>query len=149
MEKEFKLKKLMWSGIDIDCKYTMTETTDDGITTIKENHVKDSRPIHDDLKALFAKLVPIAAQIFRWECEDDVKVSGIALAGKDDNVGVSIVGTYQTTQGTAKFKSPRIKYLAGDSEVCADLTSLIDEFVTEIDLYLFHDKTAEMGVFGE
>ena len=33
--------------------------------------------------------------------------------------------------------------------MCADLTALIDEFVTEIDLYLFHDKTAEMGVFGE
>lgn len=149
MEREFKLKKVAWDNGELDCKYVMRETNDDGIVTIKENHVKDSRPIHKDLESLFMKLVPIAAQIFRWDCIDDVVISGFALAGKGDNIGVSIMGTYQTTHGTAKFKSPRIKYLAGESEICADLTVLIDQFVTEIDLYLFNDKVAEMGTFGE
>lgn len=149
MEKKFELKKVVRNRVEIDCKYIMTETNDDGIMTIKENHVKDSRAIHDDLKALFDKLKPIAAGIFRWECLDEVEVAGIALAGKGDNVGVTILGQYMTTHGVAKFKSPRIKYAVGESPECADLTVIINDFVREMELYLFHDKTAEMGTFGE
>ncbi len=149
MEREFKLKKVAWVNGELDCKYVMTETNDDGIVTIKANHVKDSRPIHKDLQNLFLLLVPIAAEIFRWEHVVNVSVTGFSLAGKDDNIGVTIFGNYLTTHGTAKFKSPRIKYLAGDSKVCSDLTMIIDLFVTEIDSYLFNDKVAEMGTFGE
>jgi hypothetical protein len=149
MEKKFELKKVVRNRVEIDCKYIMTETNDDGIRTIKENHVKDSRAIHDDLKALFDKLKPIVAGIFRWECLDDVEVAGFALAGKNDNIGVTILGQYMTTHGEAKFKSPRIKYAVGESPECADLTVIINDFVREMELYLFHDKTAEMGTFGE
>ncbi len=145
----FLLKKLSLENNEVDCKYVIRETSDDGIVTVKESHVKDSRPVHKDLNNLFLELLPIVAEVFRWATDGNIRVTGVAFAGKEENVGITISGTYFSAAGFAKFKTPRIKFKAGDTDICAKLTVIADALVRETEAYLLYDKTAEMGTFGE
>lgn len=158
MEKTFELKKLKLGLLGVDCQYQLSETDDDGIVTEKEYHVKDSRPIHSALRALFEKdLTEIVAMIFD-NMEDIALVqmgnsriypTGISFAGKNDNIGIAISGNIATGVGRVAFKIPRIKYLTGDSDLCAKLTVFADAIVNEAHEYLFENKSEDMPVFGE
>lgn len=149
MEKTFELKSIQ-IGMNVDCKYIASETTDDNITSENEYHVKVSRPIHDDLQDLFDKdLAAIVCDILSVTSEYPVIPTGVAFAGKDDNIGIRISGTIETVFGAVKFKTPRIKYKAGETKVDAQLTILADKLVNEVYAYLYENKTAEMEVFGE
>ena len=156
MEKRFELKSFKVDAFGIvDCKYRIVVTDDDGITTEHEHHVKESRPIHPDLDRLFSQdLFAIAADIFgetEESAADDrrIDVRGIVFAGKNDNIGISIQGLYHTAVGGVAFKTPRIKYLIGESDVCVKLTDFAAKIVTEAQSYLFDGKGPELGVFGE
>lgn len=148
-ENVFQLKKLSLANDEVDCKFVIRETSDDGFVIVKENHVKDSRLVHKDLSNLFLELLPIVADVFRWSIDGNIKVTGVAFAGKEENIGMTISGFYSSAAGTTKFKTPRIKFKAGDTEICAKLTVIADALVRETEAYLLHQKTAEMGTFGE
>ena len=142
----------------VDCKYRISETDDENVTTEQEYHVKVSRPIHPDLQKLFEQdLTGIVAEILDNTQElaalelggGNIRPTGVLFAGKNDNIGISIIGEIQTKYGRITFKTPRIKYLTGESEVCAKLTVFADAIVNEANEYLFEGKTAEMETFGE
>ena len=141
-----------------DCKYKLSETDDDGTVTENEYHVKVSRPLHPDLTELFEHdLRAITSEILGTT--DDISAielgnsticpTGIAFAGKNDNIGISIFGERQTKFGRVVFKTPRIKYKTSETDVAAKLTVFADKIVNEAHAYLFENKTAEMAVFGE
>lgn len=159
MEKTFELKSLKIGMFGVDCKYRISETADDGVKTENEYHVKVTRAIHPDLENLFAgELTDIMAEIFNnteflaakgLGVSSSIKPNGIAFAGQNDNIGISISGTIKTTFGEIRFKTPRIKYKTSTTAVAAKLTVLADKIVDEANAYLFENKTAEMEVFGE
>ena len=159
MEKTFELKSFKTGDFGVDCKYRVAETNDDGVTTEQEYHVKVSRPVHPDLRNLFENdLAAIVTGIFdntqysaaqELEGEAAIIPTGVCFAGKNDNIGISILGAIRTKFGRITFKTPRIKYLTGESEICAKLTVFADAIVNEANAYLFDGKTAEMEVFGE
>ena len=158
MEKTFELRSLKVGMFGVDCKYRISETDDNGSVTENEYHVKVSRPMHPDFEALFSRdLTAIATEIFNnteYSAELEMGVSkivptGIAFAGKNDNIGISIIGNIETAFGRVTFKTPRIKYKTSEKDVAAKLTVFADKIVEETHAYLFEDKTAEMGVFGE
>lgn len=158
MEKTFELKALKISLYGVDCKYKIAETDNDATVTENEYRVKVSRPIHPDLEYLFTKdLTGIVAEIFdNTEYTANYKLgtpkiipTGIAFAGMNDNIGISISGQIDTNFGRISFKTPRIKYKTSEKDVAAKLTVFADRVVNEAHAYLFENKTAELSVFGE
>lgn len=176
MEQTFELKKLKIEMGSVDCHYNLSKTDDDGVTNNFVNHVKDSREIHPDLADLFGELKPMIAEILGIEsmhpelnmpdnpsdetiankvaemvgnADNRIIPIGVAFAGKNDNIGISIIGELRTKCGSVTFKTPRIKYKAGESMLCAKLTVWADKIVSEIHAYLFEGKTAELDTFGE
>lgn len=150
MEKTFELKAIKIDLFGVDCKYRTSETDDENLTVEQEYHVKVSRPIHPDLRKLFEDdLTVIAERILNIPDSPKIVPTGVSFAGKNDNVGLSIIGELQTGFGRVTFKTPRIKYKTGTSDVCARLTVFADAIVSEANAYLFEGKTAEMEVFGE
>lgn len=175
MEQTFELKKLKIGMEGVDCHYNLEETGDDGITHTFVNHVKDSREIHPDLSDLFEQLKPMIAEILGIEsmhpelgpgmefaseetkelCEkvgnmkNRIVPIGVAFAGKNDNIGISIIGELRTKWGSISFKTPRLKYKIGDSKLCAKLTVWSNAIINEMHAYLFEGKTADLETFGE
>ena len=150
MEKTFELKSIKIDLFGVDCKYRTSETDDENLTVEQEYHVKVSRPIHPDLRKLFEEdLTAIAERILNVSDNPKIVPTGVSFAGKNDNIGLSIIGELQTAFGRVTFKTPRIKYKTGTSWVCAQLTVFADAIVSETNAYLFEGKTAEMEVFGE
>lgn len=158
MEKSFELKSFKFDVFGADCKYRVSATDDDNVVTEQDFHVKVSRPVHSALETLFTKdLRDIMVQVLdntdysaELELADSrIEVWGISFAGKNENIGISISGAIRAKCGKIAFKTPRIKYLAGDSEIHAKLTVFADAVVEEVKQYLFEGKTEEMGLFGE
>lgn len=174
MEQTFELKKLKIAVGTVDCHYNLEEKGDDGVTHNYVNHVKDSREIHPDLAFLFEQLKPMIAEILGIESmhpelvmpdfasdetkefaekvgnmEHSIVPVGVAFAGKNDNIGISIIGELRTKRGAVTFKTPRIKYKTGESKLCAKLTVWADAIVNEMHAYLFEGKTADLETFGE
>lgn len=151
MEKTFELKKLKIESFGlVDCKYIETETTDDGVTVSNEFHVKVSRTIHSDLRNLFIKdLCEIIGNIIGTDDLTEIEATGIAFAGKNDNVGITIFGERETAFGRIVFKTPRIRYKTSESKLASQLTVFADKIISEVYAYIFENKCAEMEVFGE
>ena len=158
MEQNFELKSLKLDIFGLDCKYKLTEVDEKDVETTHDNHVKDSRPIHQDLVRLFSEdLTKIVVCVLGYASDFDainfdtsfIKPQGISFAGKDDNIGIVISGTRRTNYGDAKFKTPRIKFKAGSTSVDAALTVFADAVVNEAYAYLFDGKVAELKFFGE
>lgn len=147
MEKTFELKLFKIGVFGVDAKYRLSETENDGIVTNNDLHVKVTRPIHKDLENLFCgELSEIVANILGNE---SATATGVAFAGKNDNIGITIFGTLETPFGPAPFKTPRIKYLTSESKEAARLTVFADKIVDEAHAYLIENKTEELAVFGE
>lgn len=155
MEKTFELKTFKRGVFGVDCKYIESTTEDDGTTTTNEFHIKASRPTHPDLDALFNSDLPcIIAKLFgdKWPMDDRTAMdrftcTGISLAGKDDNIGITIDGIINVGTSKIKFKTPRMKYKLSDTEAAAMLTVFADKVVEEVHAYLFEGKSDEMEVF--
>ena len=52
MEQEFELRSFKLDVLGAECKYVLTETDDEGVTTEQEHNVKIARPVHNDLQLL-------------------------------------------------------------------------------------------------
>lgn len=158
MESTFELKSFKLEAAGADVKYNVTEVDDNGVETEQEFHTKIARPVHPDLLALFeSDLTAVVVDVFNNTelaasfglglCQ--VSPTGIAFAGKNDNVGIAISGIYETRFGKVNFKIPRIKYLTSDADACVKLTAFADKIVNEVHAYLFDNKCAKLETFGE
>ena len=150
MEKEFELKLLKVSEGEVECKYKITETSEEGDCTDAEFHVKVAKPIHRDLLKLYEQdFAEVIAEIMGLGQSDKIVTTGVSFAGKNDNIRLSLMGEIFTAEGRVKVKVPGIRYKTGDSDICAKLTVYADKVVNEAYAYLFEGKTADVEVFGE
>lgn len=152
MNTKFELKSFALSESGTDIKYRLTETDDSGMVTENDYHVKNTRPVHPDLQGLFDKeLTAIVAAVFdEWKFlhdmmngETHIFPGSVSFAGKNDNAGMAIGGTLQTSYGDVVFRTPRIKY--SESRISAKLTMFAAALINEVQLYL-DGKTAELDV---
>lgn len=154
MEEKFTLKKLTVECRGVNCQYGIEKINDDDSVETAIYQKKDSRPPHLDLTRLFDKdLAAIVASLFRWDKIEGFNLNSICpttiqLSGKDDRIGITISGIFVSGIAKMKFKTSKIKYKISDSEFAVKLAVFVEEIETEIQKYLFEDKTATVEEFG-
>ena len=102
---------------------------------------------HPDLRNLFGKLQPLVAQVFQLsELQSGlVVVTGIGIAGKEENKGCVISGEYITVSGQpTKICTPRIKFSESYYGFEAQLQDIANALQHEVYEYLFKGKKAEL-----
>lgn len=110
-------------------------------------------PVHDDLKAAFAKLTAHLAvicsqlKVKRSESllELDVQkfeVRGFTISGHDENEGVTINGCMEGTYGIVNLNSPLTKWDDADYPFVSELAEDVQAAVYEVEQYLFEGKRA-------
>lgn len=110
-------------------------------------HVECDEYIHPDLHAYLSQLRPLMATVFALPeiLQENIIVTGIGIAGKEENKGCVITGEYITISGQpTKIASPRIKFLEqyyGFENELADIAANIESEVYE---YLFNGKHEEL-----
>lgn len=138
-----------------ECDFSLTKVklTKDGgaAVTYKLNsnkvHVECDEYIHVDLHKLFIELRPLMAQVFALPeiLNENIIVTGIGIAGKEENKGCVLIADYATISGQpTKIASPRIKFLEqyyGFEGQLQDIANAIEHEVFE---YLFNGKKAEL-----
>ena len=173
---KFKLSKakLIKDG-GLACTYEVEEVI--GQETYNNKYNSESPKLeHPDLKNCFRKLVYIIARIYHLtffktlmetqefaatrgqvdvankafdEVMDKVEVTGIALSGEEDNVGVIITGTFLAdTNQKMSINTHRIRLEGDHYGFEQDLTDIVSEIEEEVYAYLFEDKQAQLQLFN-
>ena len=176
-EKAFSLTKVkVISGGGLDVTFEVEETI--GAEIYRENyHLASSKEIHPDLQKLFNRLKPIMARVYHLSffrslletpdfkatkkqkelAEEAFKeviakltVTGVALSGKDDNVGVILTGTF-TADSNQKMaiNSHRMKFSDTRYGFEEEMEEIIGEIESEVYAFLFKNKKAQLTLFDE
>ena len=176
-EKAFNLCKVkVVSGGGLDVTFEVEEAI--GAEVYRENyHLASSKEIHPDLQKLFDRLKPIMARVYHLSffrslletpdfkatkkqkelAEEAFKeviakltVTGVALSGKDDNVGVILTGTF-TADSNQKMaiNSHRMKFSDTRYGFEEEMEEIIGEIECEVYAFLFRNKKAQLTLFDE
>ena len=176
-EKAFNLCKVkVVSGGGLDVTFEVEEAI--GAEVYRENyHLASSKEIHPDLQKLFDRLKPIMARVYHLSffrslletpdfkatkkqkelAEEAFKeviakltVAGVALSGKDDNVGVILTGTF-TADSNQKMaiNSHRMKFSDTRYGFEEEMEEIIGEIECEVYAFLFRNKKAQLTLFDE
>jgi hypothetical protein len=138
-----------------ECDFSLTKVklTKDGGAAItyqvnsNKVHVECDEYIHPDLRAYFSQLRPLMAQVFALPetLHENIIVTGIGIAGKEENKGCVITAEYITTSGQAtKIVTPRIKFQPSYYGFEHKLAIIADCVQKEVFEYLFNGKKAEL-----
>lgn len=111
-------------------------------------------PVHDDLKAGFAKLDRHLAQL----CDDlpckakrledwnedlsDYTVKGFSIGGVGDSEGVTLSGYREAKHGIVNLNTPFQQYESSEYKWISELGSDIEDCLFEVREYLFNGKRA-------
>lgn len=176
-EKAFNLCKVkVVSGGGLDVTFEVEEAI--GAEVYRENyHLASSKEIHPDLQKLFDRLKPIMARVYHLsffrslletpdfkatkkqkelseeafkEVIAKLTVTGVALSGKDDNVGVILTGTF-TADSNQKMaiNSHRMKFSDTRYGFEEEMEEIIGEIEREVYAFLFKNKKAQLTLFDE
>lgn len=110
-------------------------------------HVECDEYIHPDLRAYFSQLRPLMAQVFALPeiLNENIIVTGIGIAGKEENKGCVITAEYITISGQpTKIVTPRIKFQESYYGFEYKLAAIADCVQHEVFEYLFNGKKAEL-----
>ena len=90
------------------------------------------------------------ARDYADEVLKNIEVRGVSLSGQDDNVGVILTGLY-TVYNNMKtaINSPRIKLSSVSFGFEEELEDILSEIESEVYLFLFKGKRAQLSLFGE
>lgn len=176
-ENAFKLSKVkVISGGGLDVHFEVEEVI--GAEVYNENyHLASSKEIHPDLQKLFDSLKPIMARVYHLsffrsllatpdfkatkqqkelaenafkEVVDKLKVTGLALSGKDDNVGVILTGTFTAdTNQKMAINSHRMKFSEEKYGFEEELEAIVGDIETEVYAFLFKNKRQQLELFDE
>lgn len=176
-EKSFVLSKvkLVKDG-GLDVHYEVTEVSGNESYTNKY-HVESAKDIHPDLRKCFERLRPVMGRIFNItsflsviestdfkankkqqefardyadEVLKNIEVRGVSLSGQDDNVGVILTGLYTVSNNMkTAINSPRIKLSSVSFGFEEELEDILSEIESEVYLFLFKGKRAQLSLFGE
>lgn len=174
-EKAFQLSKVkVISGGGLDVHFKVEETC--GAEVYRETyHLSSSKDIHPDLQKLFDQLKPIMARVYhlsffrslmetpefkatkkQQEIAEEafskviakLNVTGVALSGKDNNVGVVLTGTF-TADSNQKMaiNSHRMKFSDSRYGFEEEMESIIGDIESEVYAFLFKGKKAQLELF--
>jgi len=174
-KKQFNLSKvkLIKDG-GIDCIYEVQETM--GNETYNEKyHMESAKDIHPDLRKQVDRLKPIMARVYHMsfvrtlllmpefkatpeQCElaetglaeimQKINVSGVAISGSDDKVGIVITGSFTADSNqkmainTHRMKFNDTRY--GNEE---EMEEIVGEIENEVYAFLFENKKAQLDIF--
>lgn len=174
-EGAFALSKVkIISGGGLDVHFEVEETCGNEIYR-ETYHLSSSKEIHPDLKRLFAQLKPIMARVYHlsffrslMETPDfkatkhqkeiserafdevlaKLEITGISLAGKDENVGVVLTGTF-TADSNQKMaiNSHRMKFSDSRYGFEEQMEEIIGNIESEVYAFLFKNKKAQLELF--
>ena len=176
-EKQFALSKVkMAKDGGLDVHYEVVETIGNETYTNKY-HVESAKDIHPDLRVLFDELTPIMGRVFNitsfltvvetpefgaTKAQEEVarayadeiiskniKVTGVALSGKEENLGCLLSGTFAANGQQTTIKSPRIKFSTEVFGFEEQLEAIIADIEVEVYQFLFKGKKAQLELFGE
>ena len=140
-------------------------------------HLSSGKGIHPDLQNLFDKLKPIMARIYHWsffktvmdtpefkatknqkqianeafqEVINKIRVTGVSLSGKDDNVGIVLTGTF-TADSNQKMaiNSHRMKFSDDRYGFEEEMEKIVSDIESEVYKFLFKNKRAQLELFDE
>lgn len=143
MEQTTILQKAVIDEVGVECAYKTIITADDGTENITEYSRKETRPPHEDLTTQIEVLNLLMKEHLKTERNADV--TKIVFSGKEEKAGVVLAGTLD---GRIKFQTPKLP-LEGESDFTVKLSLAIELLKTEIHLYLFEGKSAQLSLFGE
>lgn len=176
-EEAFTLSKVkVISGGGLDVHYEVEEIC--GAEVYRENyHLASSKEIHPDLQKKLDNLKPILARVFHLsffktlmdmpefkatakqkdlankEFENilkKIRVTGVSLSGKDDNVGVVITGVFEAdTKQVIAINTHRIKFVSDTYGFELELEKNVGELEKEVYAFLFKNKKAQLELFPE
>jgi hypothetical protein len=169
-----KVKVIANGGLDVH--FEVEETC--GQEIYRENyHLASSKGIHPDLQKLFDSLKPIMARVYHLsffktiletpefkatkaqkeiadaafkELLNKIKVTGVSLSGKDDNVGVVLTGTF-TADSNQKMaiNSHRMKFSEERYGFEEEMEQIVSDIESEVYKFLFKNKRAQLELFDE
>lgn len=169
-----KVKTITGGGLDVH--FEVEEVC--GAEVYRENyHLASSKEIHPDLQNLFDRLKPIMARVYhitffktimdtpefkatskQREIADEafneilakLKVTGVSISGKDDNVGVVLTGTF-TADSDQKMaiNSHRMKFKDERYGFEEEMEEIIGNIETEVYAFLFKNKRAQLELFDQ
>lgn len=176
-KKAFSLSKVkVINGGGLDVHFEVEEAC--GAEVYRENyHLTSGKEIHPDLQKLFDKLKPIMARVYHLsffrslmetpdfkatkkqkelaeeafkEVIDKLRVTGVSLSGKDDNVGVVLTGTF-TADSNQKMaiNSHRMKFNSERYGFEEEMEEIVGEIESEVYEFLFNNKKAQLEIFDE
>lgn len=169
-----KVKIIPSGGLDVH--FEVEEAC--GAEIYTENyHLVSTKGIHPDLQNLFDKLKPVMARIYHLtffrtlmdvpefkatknqkelaekaykEIEGKMKITGLSLSGKDDNVGVVLTATFTAdTNQKMAINSHRMKFkdvIYGFEE---EMENIVNQIEKEVYKFLFKNKKQQMELFDE
>ena len=121
------------------------KTTLDCVPSTNKHHVECGDIVHSDLIRCFNDLRPLMAKVFFFpqDCEDNLRVNGICLAGKEENKGCILTADYFTiSEQPVPIRTPRIKFLESYYGFENELQDLANNIENEVYQYLFEFKNA-------
>lgn len=176
-KKAFSMSKVkVINGGGLDVHFEVEEAC--GAEVYRENyHLTSGKEIHPDLQKLFDKLKPIMARVYHLsffrslmetpefkatkkqkelaeeafkEVIDKLRVTGVSLSGKDDNVGVVLTGTF-TADSNQKMviNSHRMKFNSERYGFEEEMEEIVGEIESEVYEFLFNNKKAQLEIFDE
>ena len=176
-ESAFYLSKVkIINGGGLDVNFEVEEKCGEEIYR-ETYHLASSKDIHPDLQKLFDDLKPYIAQVFYLNMFEttvkdekfkatkaqieaskklteailaNVKVIGVSLSGKDNNVGVVLTGMIQSPNNMKMaINTHRMKFsdiLYGFEE---EMEQIVGKIEREVYLFLFKNKKAQLEIFDE
>lgn len=176
-KKAFSLSKVkVINGGGLDVHFEVEEAC--GAEVYRENyHLTSGKEIHPDLQKLFDRLKPIMARVYHLsffrslmetpdfkatkkqkelaekafkEVIDKLRVTGVSLSGKDDNVGVVLTGTF-TADSNQKMaiNSHRMKFNSERYGFEEEMEEIVGEIESEVYEFLFNNKKAQLEIFDQ
>lgn len=176
-ESAFYLSKVkIINGGGLDVHFEVEEKCGEEI--YRENyHLASSKDIHPDLQKAFDRLKPYLAQVFylnmfELTVQDEkfkatkaqialaknltetilasIKVIGLSLSGKDDNVGVVLTGTIISPNNQKMaINTHRMKLSDALYGFEIDMEEIVGQIEREVYLFLFKNKKAQLEIFDE
>lgn len=176
-ESAFALSKVkIIPGGGLDVHFEVEEACGSEVYDEKY-HLASTKGIHPDLQKLFDSLRPIMARVYHFtffrsvmdvpdfkatkrqrelaekaykEIEDKLKITGLSLSGKDDNVGVVLTATF-TADSNQKMaiNSHRMKFSDERYGFEEEMEDIVGKIESEVYQFLFKNKKQQMELFDE
>lgn len=175
LKENFKVKKIKIGsagGLEID--FDLTEVIG-GESYQSSQQQKSSKEPHPDLAEKLARMAPMVAQIFGFtmsrevvnkkefeatisqkeyiarlvdELTENIRITGVSISGKEDNVGVVITASYAVdNRQRVALNSPRIMLKSSTRGFEEKLAELVEGLQAEAYEFIYNRKVANPEMF--